>query len=78
MIGELSIWLIVGLWFGLVLSIDLINRDKSWEYWVGIFAKDPLTILRAKNCKLLAVKGGLREHISKRMAPNDQISVLKE
>ena len=77
-IGELKIWLIDGLRLGLVFSIDFINWLSSYEYRLGILANDPLTIFKAKNCKLLAVKGGERQHISNKRAPSDQISVLNE
>ena len=78
MMGELRIWLIVGRKLGLVLSIHLINWLSSLEYWGGMCEKEPFTIFKARNWMLLAVKGGVRAHISYRMAPSDQMSVLNE
>ncbi len=77
-IGELRIWFIEGLWFGFVFNIDFINCAMSEEYLFGIFVNEPLTIFKAKNCILFAVNGGFNEHISNKIAPKDQISVLNE
>lgn len=38
----------------------------------------PLTIFSAKKCKESALNGGFNIHISYKITPKDQISVLKE
>lgn len=62
-IGELNIWFMFGRRFEFVFSIDFIKFLKSWEYCGGMFGYAPRTIFNARNCRLLAVKGGLNAHI---------------
>lgn len=53
----LKISLIVGLLFGSNDSIEFTKLLSSFEYWFGIGVNEPFTILRAKNCNEVAVKG---------------------
>jgi hypothetical protein len=46
-----------------VVNILFINVLSYDEYWLGIWPYEPLTIFKARNCKLLAWKGGDNAHI---------------
>lgn len=61
-----------------VCSIDLTNARMPSEYILGSCGGPPWTIFKARNWRLLASKGGCKAHISKRRAPSDHTSVLKE
>ena len=59
-----KIWAIEGLFDYFVWSRDLTSILSSSEYIFGRGGGAPWTILRARNCKLLALKGGWSAHIS--------------
>ncbi len=65
----------VGRLLGSKDNIELTKLRSYFEYWFGICANEPLTILRAKNCKDVAVKGWVRAHSSYKTTPIDQTSL---
>jgi hypothetical protein len=60
---DVNILLMLGLLEESVVNKLFIKLFRSNEYCDGIWPYDPFTIFNAKNCKLLALKGGSNAHI---------------
>ena len=60
---DVNILFMFGLLEESVFSMLFIRDFSSYEYWLGICPYVPLTIFKAKNCRLFAVNGGLNAHI---------------
>ena len=67
-----------GLLIGSTCNRDYTNYLTLVEYLSGNGLYYPLTIFKARPCKLSALKGGFKVHNSYRITPKLQISVLKE